>query len=92
MPTRRDLYEQQIADRAREAVEADRARFRANVWTAVQCLMWSGAGLALMAWGLHTTDPTLGEEAFTIGSWIGYGGVLFTLLNAWRKAEKRGDR
>ena len=34
---------------------------RAFVLTIGGCFIWVTAGLALMAWGLHTTDPGRGE-------------------------------
>jgi hypothetical protein len=44
-----------------------------------------------MAWGLHTTDPDLGQLAWKGGVIVGYAGILITLVRAYVKARERGD-
>jgi hypothetical protein len=39
----------------------------------------------------HTTNAYYGRIFFWSGLAIGDGGVLFTFVAAWRKAEARGD-
>lgn len=41
---------------------------------------WPLVGLALMAWGFHTTDALHGRTAVQAGQMIGSAGVVATLL------------
>jgi hypothetical protein len=50
------------------------------------------AGLALMGMALHTTDVGLGRILWLAGQTAWLGGCLFTLLAAYRRAERRGGR
>ena len=43
-------------------------------------------------WSFHTSDETLGSVAFCGGLGIANGGVIFTLLAAYRREERRGSR
>jgi hypothetical protein len=70
---------------------ASRDAFRANVRAALTCVAWSCAGLVCMGWGLHTTDPELGDIAWKGGMVVGYSGILFTIVRWYSKARKRGD-
>jgi hypothetical protein len=40
---------------------------------------------------MHTTDYTYGRIAFYSGVIVGNVGIMFTLLNTYRRLEKRGD-
>ena len=91
MPLPSEILNEMGRRRAEEAVEARRATRRDLAWTALQCVCWVVAGLFLIAWSLHTTDPTLGRAAFAAGIGVGNGGWLFTVLAAYRRGEKRGD-
>jgi len=44
-----------------------------------------------MAWGLHTTNPELGDIAWKGGMVLGYSGILLTIVRWYSKARKRGD-
>jgi hypothetical protein len=44
-----------------------------------------------MGFGLHTSDPELGQVFWKGGMVIGYAGILFTLVRAHSKAKERGD-
>ena len=70
---------------------ASRDAFRANIRAALMCIAWSCAGLVCMGWGLHTTDPELGQIAWKGGMVVGYAGILFTVVRWHAKARKRGD-
>jgi hypothetical protein len=85
------LREEMAARRAQEAVEARRDTLRDLALTALQCFLWSFAGIALIGWALHTTDVGYGRMAFWAGVAVGNGGIIFTLLAAYRRGEKRGD-
>ena len=82
----------EMAERARTAHErAQRDQVRDLVLTAVQCVAWVAAGLALIGWAFHTTSMTWGRIAFLGGIAIGNGGWIFTILAAYRRGEARGD-
>ncbi|HEX3158423.1 MAG TPA: hypothetical protein VHQ45_07880 [Gemmatimonadaceae bacterium] len=91
MPPPRHIIEEMQLRRTREAEGADRDRRRALMVTALICVAWSALGLFLVGWSLHTTDTLMGELAFTSGVGLGNGGILFTLLDAYRRGERRGD-
>lgn len=91
VPIARDLMEDMIAKRAAEAVEARRDTMRDLTRSALACLGWSLLGVACILWSAHTTDFLVGKAAFYGGIGIGFGGIMFTLLAAYRRGEKRGD-
>lgn len=70
---------------------ASRDAFRANVQAALMCVAWSAVGLVIMGWGLHTTDPDLGQVAWKGGVIVGYTGILLTVVRWYLKARERGD-
>ena len=78
----------------REGAERLARRDTSYAWarTLALCWMWSLLGLFGVAWGLHLNDRAYGLAAFWGGLAVGNGGILFTLIAAWRAAERRGDR
>jgi hypothetical protein len=81
-----------MAERRRaEAVQANRDKAWDYVLTALKCFAWCAVGTFFIAWSAHTTDETLGHAAFWGGLGIGNAGIIFTLLAAYRRGEKRGD-
>ena len=88
---RSELYEQILARSVRENQEASRETIRDLATTALICLAWSLAGIACIAWSAHTSVLLHGKIAFYLGLGMGNGGVIFTLLAAYRRGEKRGD-
>jgi hypothetical protein len=91
MPLPREIREEMERKRVEEHQLAARDAFWAHVRTALMCVAWSCVGLVIMAWGLHTTDPYLGELAWRGGVIVGYAGILFTAVRAYAKARERGD-
>ena len=91
MPLPRHVREEMERKRDEEHRLASRDAFWANVRAALTCIMWSCAGLVCMAWGLHTTDPELGDVAWKGGMVLGYSGILLTIVRWYSKARKRGD-
>lgn len=91
MPLPREIREELERKRTEEHHKAERDSFWANVRTGVMCLAWSAVGLAIMGWGLHTTDQHLGELAWRGGMIVGYAGILVTLVRWYLKAKERGD-
>ena len=91
MPLPKELREEMAARHDAAHGRAERDRLWDLVRTALQCFAWSGLGIALILWSAHTTSLTHGTIAFWAGVGIGNGGILFTLLAAYRRGEKRGD-
>ena len=91
MPLPKPLLESMAAKRRDEAVQANRDKVRDYVITALSCFGWCAVGVFLIAWSAHTTDATLGWAAFWGGLGVGNAGIIFTLLAAYRRGEKRGD-
>ena len=79
--------------RGRAAAEgvAERARQRELVRTGLLCITWMMIGLYLLGWSMHTSDEHYGRIAFYSGVIVGNAGILYTLLNCYRRLEKRGD-
>jgi hypothetical protein len=91
MPLPPEIQEELERKRLEEHRQASRDSSWAHVRTALLCVAWSGIGLVVMAFGLHTTDPDLGQIAWKGGMVVGYAGILFTLIRAYAKAKERGD-
>jgi hypothetical protein len=84
----RDLQARRHHEAHREAERETRADL---IRTALACWAWCLLGVGLLAWSVHTTDPTLGGIAFVLGLGTGNAGMIFTLLAAYRRGEQRGD-
>ena len=81
-----------LADRNADASrEADGDRWRDLLRSAVACVAWAAIGLCCIAWSAHTTDAALGRAAFFGGIGVGNGGIIFTILAAYLRGERRGD-
>ena len=91
MPLPQAILEELAAKRRAENAEASRDTWRDWVRTGLQCVFWSAVGLYCLGWSFHTTDPSYGRAAFVAGLGIGNGGIIFTLLAAYRRGERRGD-
>lgn len=71
-----------------EAAESDRRRDA--IVTAGVCVLWSAAGIAMILTSFHMTSA-LARPLFFAGIAVGNGGIIFTLLAAYRRGENRGD-
>jgi hypothetical protein len=91
MPLPQHLLESMAERRREETVQAQRDKVRDLILTAVACVGWCVLGLGFIAWSVHTTDDTWGHIAFWGGLGLGDAGIVFTLLAAYRRGEKRGD-
>ncbi|HZS59093.1 MAG TPA: hypothetical protein VFA43_07465 [Gemmatimonadaceae bacterium] len=91
MPLPKALLESMAAKRREESVQANRDKFRDYARTALMCFVWCAVGTFFLAWSAHTTDEVLGRAAFWGGLGLGNAGIIFTLLAAYRRGEKRGD-
>ena len=83
--------EELITKRAAEYSAAQRDKFLDFTLTALLCLVWSALGIFLILLGAHLTHPVYARVAFYAGIAVGNGGIIFTLLAAYRRGEKRGD-
>jgi hypothetical protein len=91
MPLPADLLEG-MAARSRAAEMRARWDVRIDlVLTALACMAFSATGIALIGFALHTTDEYIGRMAFWGGLAVGNSGIIFTLLAAYRRGERRGD-
>ena len=91
MALRRELLEEMARVREAAEAEAERARQRELVRTGLLCITWMMIGLYLLGWSMHTSDEHYGRIAFYSGVIVGNAGILYTLLNCYRRLEKRGD-
>jgi hypothetical protein len=91
MSPSRELLDAIAARDEAAQVEAERDRRRDLGLAALACLGWSALGITCILWSAHTTNYTYGTMAFYGGLGIGNGGIIFTLLGAYRRGEKRGD-
>lgn len=91
MPLPKEMLEELGRKRREESVLANRDKLHDLAFTALLCWLWALAGLACIAWSLHTTVLWLGRAAFWGGLAIGNAGIVFTLLGAYRRGEQRGD-
>jgi len=91
MASRRELYEAMAHQRAEEADEASHETVRDLAVSAALCVVWAALGIVCILWSAHTTSLFYGKVAFFSGIALGNGGVIFTLLGAYRRGEKRGD-
>jgi hypothetical protein len=90
-PSREELLDAIAARAESERTDAERDRRRDLTLSALACLGWSALGIACILWSAHTTSYTYGSIAFFSGVGIGNAGIIFTLLGAYRRGEKRGD-
>jgi hypothetical protein len=76
--------------------EAESRRARRDTWrdialTCVQVIFWCVVGLGALLTSFHVHDDLIGRMLFWGGLAVGNGGMLFTLLAAYRRGEARGD-
>ena len=87
----RAILEDEPEPNAADTDDSDAERRRDFLRSAVACIAWAGCGMFGVAWSVHTTDVALGRAAFFAGLGVANGGVIFTLLAAYRRGERRGD-
>lgn len=84
-----------LAERARQLDEderfATRERLRDQLVASAACILSAAAGLALLGFAVHTTDPVVGRIAFFGGLAVGNAGILTALVWVYARAERRGD-
>lgn len=91
MPLPKALLEDLQRKRAEETRIARGDTRRDVVYTALACVAWSVAGLALLGVSFHVTSYAIGEVFFVGGQIVGYTGIVVTLVRAYLRGERRGD-
>lgn len=91
MPIPAEIRDELARRRNAEHREAQRDTRRDHVRTALACWGWCILGLAFIALSFHLTDIAVAEALFWMGLGTGNAGIIFTLLGAYRRGEKRGD-
>ena len=91
MPLPEEIRNAMAERRLAESAEADRERLYDLLWSSLHCVLWAAAGLFCIMWSAHTTDLAYGRIAFFGGIGLGNGGIIFTILGAYRRGEQRGD-
>ena len=91
MPLPEEILQYMARRYESNAVLAERDKLWDFGRTALFCLLWSAIGIMCILWSAHTTSVVYGRIAFFGGLGIGNAGIIFTLLAAYRRGEKRGD-
>ncbi len=91
MPIPADLQAELTAKRAAEHREASRDTLRDLLVSCLQVAFWCALGVALVLFSFHVHGYALGRIFFWAGLGAGNGGMLFSILAAYRRGEKRGD-
>jgi hypothetical protein len=85
------IREQLEAERLRgiRIAEAEEARAQRRSWlfTVLLIVFWPLLGIAIIGWGMHTTDPIYGRAAVEVGILLANAGVLISVL--WVSRRKR---
>lgn len=91
MPLPASIQAELSAKRAREHERARRDTWRDIGLTCLRLIAWCIAGLVPLAYSFHVNDLLTGRILFWSGLGLGNGGMLFTLMAAYRRGENRGD-
>jgi hypothetical protein len=91
MPIPIEIREELQRRRLAEHRAAERDKRWDYLRTALQCWGWCLAGIAMIAWSLHTTDERYARAVFWAGLGIGNAGMIFSILGLYRRGEARGD-
>ncbi len=91
MPLPKRLLEEQVRRHDGEHSAAEGDRRRDALLTALVCMAWAGLGIFLLMLSVRMDASTLARVSYFGGVAIGNGGIIFTLLAAYRRGEKRGD-
>ena len=83
-----------MTNRSRSEAEHRAARgetYRDLAWTCGHMVFWVLAGWVCIAFAVHSTSLVFGKILWWLGITLWSPGVLFSLLAAYRRGEKRGD-
>lgn len=91
MPMPKRYLDAQIESRQRSEREAGRETRRDLLRACAHIAFWVVCGMALLGLALHSADPLIGRVFWLAGQTVWLGGVMFSLLGAYRRGERRGD-
>jgi uncharacterized membrane protein YcjF (UPF0283 family) len=91
MPIPREIREELQRRHSAAHYDARRDTRRDFVRTALSCWGWMLAGLAMVAWSIHTSDERYARAVFWAGLGVGNAGIIFSILRFYRRGEARGD-
>ena len=89
--SRQEEYKRIGAERAAAEKEAQTETRRAFFRAALECAGFCGLGLFIMFWAFWVDDLLIGRAFLWGGMAVGYAGMAFALLRAYRKGLERGD-
>ena len=88
---RKEEYERIAAERLAAEQESRSILRRDFLQSALQCVAFCALGLAVMFFAFYVNDLLIARAFLWGGMAVGYGGIFYTLLSAYRRGEKRGD-
>jgi hypothetical protein len=88
---RRAEYERIAGERLAAERDARRETRRDFLRASAQCVGFCAAGLCIMFFAFYVNDVVVGRAFLWGGMVVGYGGIAYTLLSAYRRGEARGD-
>jgi hypothetical protein len=91
MLDRKAEYERIATERLAAERDARRETRRDFLRASAQCVGFCAAGLFIMFFAFHVDDLQAGRAFLWGGMVVGYSGIAYTLLSAYRRGEKRGD-
>jgi hypothetical protein len=91
MPISPKLYAELIQKHEAAHRAARHDTLRDLLKTCGHIAFWTACGLVLLGLALHTHDAAYGRIFWLAGHTVWIPGVLFSLLAAYRRGEKRGD-
>lgn len=91
MAIHRKSYDEQIARSEAEHRAARGETYRDLAWTCGHMVFWVLAGWVCIGFAVRSTSLVFGKILWWLGITLWIPGVLFSLLAAYRRGEKRGD-
>lgn len=89
--TRAEALRRIAAERLETERQITRLYRRELVLTALACVGWCVVGLAFLGAGFAVHGVQKGWALVWSGMIVGYGGITWTLVRAYKRGEERGD-
>ena len=91
MPIPEEIREELAAKRAAEHRQATGDTRRDLLRSCLEVAFWGALGTVILLSSFHVSSYPVGRILFWAGLGIGNGGMMFSILAAYRRGEKRGD-
>jgi hypothetical protein len=91
MSIRKAEYERIGAERAEAERDARRVTRRELLRACLEVVAWCALGLVIMFFAWYVNDVQLGKAFLYGGMGVGYGGMAYAIITAYRRGEQRGD-